>query len=472
MKRLYTLPTDNVILECLANDTLDRNGDVVRFCTILDTLHECTVLALDGVWGSGKTFFIKQVKMLIDGICNGPINDPNIKEGLNGVLSTYRSIYSSINLTQCHSTIYFDAWLNDNESDPILSIINAIVKSEQVLLRIRNEKNLAKLLSSILECISGRNVTELFEAAKGDDLMLEIKQNESIEKLMKEFFSAAIGEKNNRLIVFIDELDRCKPTYAISLLERIKHFFTDERLTFVFSVNQNQLQHTIKSYYGYGIDASKYLEKMFDISIPLPEANTEKFMQHIGFKDSRSYFGKICNSVIRYFNFGLRDIAKYRQYLEATISKIPHNNSLLNTVAFDRAQTYCLICIAPILIGLRIYDISSFNMLILGSNSKPFIDIMVSQDFHYMQYDYLVGNNECLVISSVDSTSTNANSRVPIELSTRLSELYSALFVEKYHDNHEKTIGMITIDREVRDRLLKYINPLSKFAKANAEIHI
>ena len=469
MKRLYTLPTDNVILECLANDTLDRNGDVVRFCSILDTLHECTVLALDGAWGSGKTFFVKQVKLLIDGICNGTINDPNIKEGLNGVLSTYRSIYNNLVLTQHHSTIYFDAWLNDNESDPILSIINAIVKSEQVALRIRNEKSIAKLLSSILECISGRNITELFDAAKGNDLMSEVKQHESIDKLMTEFFSAAIGGKNNRLIVFIDELDRCKPTYAIVLLERIKHFFTDEHLTFVFSVNQNQLQHTVKNFYGYGFDASKYLEKMFDISIPLPDANTEKFMHYIGFKDSRSYFEKVCNSVVRYFCFGLRDITKYRQYLEATISKIPHNNALLNTVAFDRAQTYCLICIAPILIGLRIHDISSYNKLILGLYSKPFIEILASQEFQYMQRDYLVGYNEYLINSAADSLDTSVNTGVPIELTARLSELYSSLFIEKYFDNHEKTIGMITIDREVRDRLFKYINPLSKFAKANTE---
>ena len=66
MKLLYTLPTDENILSCLENDTVGRNADVVRFCSILDSFHECTAISLDGTWGSGKTFFVKQAQLLLD----------------------------------------------------------------------------------------------------------------------------------------------------------------------------------------------------------------------------------------------------------------------------------------------------------------------------------------------------------------------------------------------------------------------
>ena len=49
-------------------------------------------------------------------------------------------------------------------------------------------------------------------------------------------------KKGNRLIIMVDELDRCKPSYAVKLLERIKHYFTNDRITFVFSVNTYELE--------------------------------------------------------------------------------------------------------------------------------------------------------------------------------------------------------------------------------------
>ncbi len=88
--------------------------------------------------------------------------------------------------------------------------------------------------------------------------------------MMSEFFTEILCERGNRLVIFIDELDRCKPTYAIKLLEQIKHYMMDDRITFVFSVNLEQLQHTIKCYYGADFDASRYLDRFFDFRIDWP----------------------------------------------------------------------------------------------------------------------------------------------------------------------------------------------------------
>lgn len=84
-------------------------------------------------------------------------------------------------------------------------------------------------------------------------------------------------ERGNRLIVFIDELDRCKPSFAVQLLEQLKRYIFDERITFVFSDNLEQLQYTIKHYYGESVDSCRYLDRFFDLRILLPSANIEEF---------------------------------------------------------------------------------------------------------------------------------------------------------------------------------------------------
>ena len=95
---------------------------------------------------------------------------------------------------------------------------------------------------------------------------------------INEFFSAIFKEQGNRLVIFIDELDRCKPDFAVKLLERIKHYFVNPDITFVFSINSMELQHTIKQYYGSEFDACKYLDRFFDLRIVLPDISTEKFL--------------------------------------------------------------------------------------------------------------------------------------------------------------------------------------------------
>lgn len=80
-----------------------------------------------------------------------------------------------------------------------------------------------------------------------------------------------VTEEAQKLVIFIDELDRCRPTFAIETLERIKHYFDDERIIFVVSVNKEQLIHTISKFYGASFDATAYLNKFFDMNIYLPE---------------------------------------------------------------------------------------------------------------------------------------------------------------------------------------------------------
>ena len=72
------------------------------------------------------------------------------------------------------------------------------------------------------------------EQNKKSDLLVDFKKQDELRLLVDTFFNDILPERGDRLVIFIDELDRCKPTYAIKLLERIKHYFNQEKITFVF----------------------------------------------------------------------------------------------------------------------------------------------------------------------------------------------------------------------------------------------
>lgn len=81
------------------------------------------------------------------------------------------------------------------------------------------------------------------------------------------------------MIVVIDELDRCRPSYAVELLEVAKHLFAVDHIVFVMAVNRSELAHSIKSLYGNDFDAQGYLRRFFDVDFQLPEPDREKFIR-------------------------------------------------------------------------------------------------------------------------------------------------------------------------------------------------
>jgi hypothetical protein len=74
-----------------------------------------------------------------------------------------------------------------------------------------------------------------------------------------------------RIIVVIDELDRCRPDYALAVLEVVKHFFAVPRVHFVLGVNLEALAQIVRARYGADLDAIAYLQRFISISMHLPE---------------------------------------------------------------------------------------------------------------------------------------------------------------------------------------------------------
>lgn len=459
MKAYDLQPTRENIIATLQNDLLDRNKDVFRFVSLLGNIEDSCSIALDGKWGSGKTFFVQQVKLIIEA-CNSFIGTPESSdcELVRQYVNRYYPGGAEKLFPLPQVPVYYDAWANDNDVDPILSIVYQIAQcaSANFYADIGKQHSLLDTAAAIAETITGKNVTALAKLSEEQDPLSVIKTQKSVQSLVDDFLSSLLPEQGNRLVVFIDELDRCQPNYAVRLLERIKHYFSNDLITFVFSVNTNQLQHTIKGHYGNGFDASRYLNRFFDLYISLPPADLTKYYSKLGF-DNRGYvYESVCKEVINAFHFELREIAKFYRMAKIAAYKPTHSNRYDFSFSDEKAIQFCLMYIVPISIGLRISSQEQFTAFIEGKDSSPLINIVGSGE---------IGRHLCSELFSANETYDGPASADGREkLSHKLTEVYHALFAEDYTYARSQCIGSYSFSPDTRAKLMEVLSLLSNYA--------
>lgn len=220
---------------------------------------------IDAPWGMGKTFFSKALKEKIE-------KENEVKEDER-----------KINL------ININAWETDYFSDPMKSIIGEL--NTHKLLNSETQRVIEKIMENIFKA-GGKFLLNFFlkkfqiSADDWEDLKSilngvstsELKDYKNYKELVDKFKECLSLEKDLKVTV-IDELDRCKPIYAIELLETIKHFFGVKNIIFVFLVNKKQLQSIVSTSYLQDDECSEYFEKFFDIQFNLPELEYEDFIQ-------------------------------------------------------------------------------------------------------------------------------------------------------------------------------------------------
>lgn len=320
-------------------------------------------------------------------------------------------------------SVYYDAWENDNDTDPILSLVYEITKQLGINYALEDNCNVFKLAGSILEAFTGRNINGIIENLKSESPLTKIKEDKDLHNNIKRFFSEVLEERGNRLVVFIDELDRCKPNYAVQLLERIKHYLVDDRIIFVFSVNLDELQHTIRHHYGNTFDACRYLDRFFDMRISLPPADKTAFYREIGL-DSYYAVEKVCRRVIDTYRMELREITRFYRQVKTAVYEPTHESRKWDfSFSEGRGKQLLLIYIVPILVGLKIVDISVYNEFINGQNSKPLMDIYKDSDRGEWLVSSLLNRDESL-------EAEEGKNKVTIE--QKLQQLYEAIYVKEY----------------------------------------
>lgn len=251
------------------NCKLGRKPYAEVLTSIVDSYRDGFVLAVNGNWGTGKTTFMK--------MWNKSLQNDGYK------------------------TIFFNAWENDFTSEPLVAILGELRKA----IRSKDQEKFdsflekaSKFSSTVFPTLAKTALTfagfgQLAEAVEKisaatvqmfkDEIEDYNKKKESLEELkgeLSEFIKDDCVDKP--LIFIVDELDRCRPDYAVEVLEKIKHFFAVEGIVFILSIDKIQFGNSIRGFYGSDkIDSEEYLRRFIDLEYTLPEPNYDDFCNYM-----------------------------------------------------------------------------------------------------------------------------------------------------------------------------------------------
>lgn len=379
MKRLTLEATDENILESIKSNTLHRNEDVKEFVETLDSIEGNMFISLDAAWGDGKTFFVRQVEKTLEYVTKRDWEEVGNKDVEMLKPFFQKTCLRSVALNKSYFPVYYNAWLYDNHDDPLLSLVLTIVKTTEVYLNTTPDKTVKENVGELIKGFSvsiGNLQLNPFSKSTEQDILSSVKTAEQIRKMVKDILDCVITEKAQRMVIFLDELDRCRPSFAIEMLERIKHYFEDERIIFVVSVNKEQLIHTISKCYGYGFDSSGYLNKFFDLNAHMPVSSKESSLFEV-YDLGRKHFLRISEGLNQYYKLSLRDSLVFKQRIQNVDTRYIYDSN---------AQGCCLSLYVPIIIALDIIDQSEKRKFLAGEsellenliNDIPAIGDMVS----------------------------------------------------------------------------------------------
>lgn len=453
MKSLELKPNKEILLETLEKNIIGRNTEIINFIRLLDSIKSNFSIAIDNDWGTGKTFFVKQAKMILDAY-----NEHSYDYELSN-LERIKNVIDIKNIN-LHLAVYYNAWENDNQKSPLLSLIYEIIKvakidTNKTDIFINKEKIIKDGLSAIVKHFSGIDIKGLLKCVETEakDIFKEIKGQKSIKEQVDNILNNLLLEHGERLVIFIDELDRCRPTFAVELLEQIKHYFDNDKITFVFSTNIKQLQYTIKKYYGEAFEAKRYLDKFFDLTISLNEINVIEYFNFVNENSRGDMYDYVCKEIVKEYNFTLRDVIKFVQINKICIENLRKTKN--EYLYFDEIIIrYVLTYVLPIVIGLKIKRYDQYEDFITGKDSTPLITILSKSEWISYGIDKLFSENE--------KSSKDIN-----VIKEKLELMYKAIFIEEYIDKHSIEIGKLEFTKETRKILFEAEGLLSRFARYN-----
>lgn len=226
---------------------------------------------IDAPWGMGKTYFGQALKEKLEVGVTDKVEIINIWEidyfsdpmkSFMGELKEKEILVEGIK-DKAEELISLNGSSLIKKSLPFLfSNVAAPILEKYTGVKI---EGLKEKLENVVEGFSEINLPELEEYKKYKDV---------VEK-----FKTELNKDEKRKVIIIDELDRCKPDYAISILEIIKHFFGVKNIIFVFLVNKEQLKNTVLNLYLKEDKNEEYFEKFFDVEFKLPEIRYDEYIE-------------------------------------------------------------------------------------------------------------------------------------------------------------------------------------------------
>ena len=273
-----------------SNDVLNRKECGEALTEFVLSARDSLVVCIDAPWGQGKTTFLKMWEQHLK---NSDI-----------------------------PTLYFNAWESDFSDDALVCLIGEISTSIKELSKTGDESKALEYLGKTkdfgiallkrtvpvaakvatagaldLDKMSEQAISEFTESIAKEQL----EKYENSKNSIKSFREAITGlassvtnpENPKPLVFIIDELDRCRPNYAIEILEKAKHLFNVDNIIFVLGADKEQLGSSIKAIYGEGLDVNGYLRRFMDFDYVLPPPDKGLFVKALFNKFSFSeYFAK------------------------------------------------------------------------------------------------------------------------------------------------------------------------------------
>lgn len=278
---------EEIIQTVFQDDLLNRKHIAKEWTESFLKNGTSKVIAVDAEWGMGKTYFATNwVKML-----------------------------KHDNWQVC----YIDAFKYDFTDDPFMVISHSIIEMLKSNNNFNELEDIANYLSTLFRAFKNNTIDVLPTIAEGGVIALSNSPSNnsiinglskiagSVIKVLRDSFKEAnnathnpfdsitekdikyidivkvfkilIAQKANiifqetakPLVIIIDELDRCKPTFAIEFLEKIKHIFDVDNLVFVTFINHDELSNAVKGMYGESFNGKKYLNKFFNLKLTFPK---------------------------------------------------------------------------------------------------------------------------------------------------------------------------------------------------------
>lgn len=316
MKRLDIKPTQDNILQTLSGNSGFRKADTKRFLSYLDQIEPPFSICIDAPWGDGKTFFVKTLELILRA------RNPNI-EKIDTIVLPTGIINEEAMETEPFEFVpfYFNAWENDMLGNPLGSIIASMATSYRVDYAGTNAScgsKAVRIIDSIGSLVGhSPNLAGLIDVFDGKQLIAEYEERRSIEDSVEEFIDEVLNEKGETAVLFIDELDRCRPEYAIRLLGDIKNLFENERLIIVYATDLQELANAIKGFYGDNFSAQKYLERFYDLRFDFsPISRTQYFYETPESSTPSSRYDSIVKELINAYSETFRGINRIRPKID------------------------------------------------------------------------------------------------------------------------------------------------------------
>ena len=282
-----------------ANDLLDRRQPAMVLTNIIRSVEGPCTLSIDASWGSGKTTF----------------------------LHLWAQHLRTLNFT----VIEFNAWETDFCSDPFLALSEAItaglgddIVDKRDRLKGAAKEILRRAVPGLIRVATAgtvdlgtmleKEVGDLFVSMAEERMAAYEEQRKSLLSFRQTLQKIAkdLSEADCPLIVMIDELDRCRPNYAVEFLEICKHLFSVDNIIFILAVNRSELKHSVSAVYGEKFDGNGYLRRFIDIDFVLPMPDRTQFIQQlIESTKIYEYFKRTNDNDARRDGFGMsEDILK------------------------------------------------------------------------------------------------------------------------------------------------------------------